>query len=117
MRTVALMCWFAFAAAAGGEEWHGTWTNKKTYSSGKLRCATEPDGHGKWQATFSGTFDGRPFSYNVTFHNAGSDEAVSGTATISNRKYRWEGTLTPETLTGKYRADNGYFGDFKLRKK
>ena len=117
MRTVTLAWCLSFFAAAAGEEWRGTWTNKKTRSSGTLRCVTRPDGEGKWKATFSGSFDGRPFNYNVAFQNAGSDEAVSGTATISNRKYKWEGTLTPEKLTGKYKADNGYFGDFNLRKK
>jgi len=117
MRTVfTTTCSLVLLAAASADEWRGTWTNKRTRSSGTLHCVTRPDGHGKWKATFSGTFEGRPFKYRVTFRSAGSGDVVSGAAVISNRKYKWEGTLSPEKLTGRYKADNGYFGDFTLRK-
>jgi hypothetical protein len=117
MRTLfTAACSLALLAAASADEWHGTWTNKRTRSSGKLHCVTNADGQGKWKATFSGSFEGRPFKYRVSFRSSGSGDAVAGTALISNRRYRWEGTLSPEKLTGRYRADNGYFGDFELHK-
>lgn len=95
----------------------GNWTNRKTRSNGTMKCVGKPGEGGTWNATFSGSFQGSPFSYEVTFQ-AKSDRgqsALSGKAVIQNRKYEWAGALKGDTLTGRYRADNGWFGDFVLK--
>ena len=97
--------------------YEGTWTNRLYNSSGALKCVATPGADGTWQATFSGKFMGRPFRYDVTFQSKrdGDREALSGDATIKGYKYRWTGTLEGGTLTGRYRANNGYNGEFTLK--
>jgi len=104
-------------AADAAKTWEGTWNNKKTNSRGTLKCVATKGKDGTWTATFSGLFHAEKFSYDVTFSEkpgtAGS--ALSGSAGIRNHKYEWTGALKGDTLTGSYRANSGWFGDFVLK--
>jgi hypothetical protein len=111
----------SFAAVALAEEtektWEGTWTNQRYNTTGPLKCVGQPEKDGSWKATFSGKFQGRPFSYDVTFKAkpGKGQEALSGTATVNGFKYQWTGVLKGDKLTGRYRANNGYYGTFTLK--
>lgn len=96
---------------------NGTWNNKRYGTSGTLKCVATPGKDGKWTATFSGTFMAENFSYDVTFDaKAGkSQQDLTGKAEIRNHKYNWTGTIKGDTLTGTYRSNSGYFGDFVLK--
>jgi hypothetical protein len=116
--TAAYLCSFATVALAREEKtWEGTWTNKRYDTTGSLKCVAQPGKDGTWKATFSGDFQGRAFSYDVTFKGkqGKGGEALSGSSTVNGYKYQWTGTLKGDTLTGRYRASNGYFGDFVLK--
>lgn len=118
MRVYSILLCLSVVSTAASEEWHGKWRNKRTRSSGPLRCLVKKEIDGRWKARFSGSFDGRPFKYTVTFKekDAANPGAVSGVTTIDNRRYKWQGTLDADSLIGTYKADNGYFGDFILRR-
>ncbi|TWT61592.1 hypothetical protein [Rubinisphaera italica] len=94
----------------------GTWNNRKYNSSGPLRCEARPGEDGKVKATFSGTFMGDPFSYDVEFSakpgNGQTD--LIGKATVSGHIYDWTGSLKGTRLYGKYLGTNGYNGEFVL---
>src|SRR5436190_22513070 len=109
--TLVVVCSFTSAALAEEEKtWEGTWTNKRYGTTGRMKCVGTKQKNGSWKATFSGKFQGRDFSYTVTFKSkAGKgQEALSGTATINRARYQWTGTLKGDTLTGNYRSSNGY---------
>src|SRR5206468_2316381 len=83
--------------------WVGTWTNKRYDTTGPLKCVAQPVKDGSWKATFSGRFQGRPFSYDVTFkaQPGKGGEALSGSATVNGFRYQWTGVLKGDTLTGR----------------
>jgi hypothetical protein len=97
--------------------YQGSWTNLKYRTNGTMQCVATPHADGKWTATFSGTFQGRRFSYDVEFQSrpAQNQTALAGKAVIDNRNYECTGVMRGNTLAGRYRADNGYFGEFLLR--
>ena len=97
--------------------WEGTWVNRRYNTNGTLRCVAKPDKDGTWRATFSGKFMSESFSYDVTFNfKPGKNQSeLSGTAEIRNHKYEWTGTMKGDVLTGKYRSNSGYFGEFELK--
>lgn len=97
----------------------GAWTNRKFRTNGVMKCVATPGENGMWKATFSGNFQGRPYSYDVEFQSrpGQGQTAFAGTAKIQNHNYEWAGALKGDTLTGRYRADNGYFGEFVLKEK
>jgi hypothetical protein len=116
--TVALLALFGSSAFAldDAKTWEGTWVNKLYNTNGTMKCvATEKDG--TWKANFSGVFQGEKFSYDVTFDGKpGKGQTdLSGTATIRNHQYEWTGSIKGNTLTGKYKANSGYNGDFVLK--
>jgi hypothetical protein len=123
MLRIVVACVFlcSFAAMARAEDrektWEGTWTNKRFGTTGSLKCVATPEKDGTWKATFSGKFQGRPFSYDVTFKAkpGKGQEALSGSAKVNGYKYQWTGVMKGDTLTGRYRANNGYYGDFSLK--
>src|SRR5262245_20932172 len=122
LRIIAAIVLFSFAvvAQAADEEektWEGTWNNRAAGSSGRMKCVAKPEKDGDWKATFSGTFQGRQFSYDVTFKSkpGKGQETLTGNATVNGYKYKWTGTIKGETLTGRYQANNGYNGDFVLK--
>jgi hypothetical protein len=116
--TVALL---GGLTAVGADEesrtWEGTWVNKKYNTNGTLKCVAKPGKDGKWTATFSGLFMSEKFSYDVSFdEKKGSGKSdLSGKAEIKNQKYDWTGTLKGNTMTGNYRSNGGFFGDFTLK--
>ncbi len=95
----------------------GNWVNRKTRASGTMKCVATAESDGQWKATFSGVFMGRPFTYDVDFRArpAQGQTALAGTARIQNHNYEWAGALKGGMLTGRYRADNGWFGEFVLK--
>lgn len=117
--TAVFLCSLATAAPAQEKDktWEGTWTNQRYGTTGPLKCVARPEKDGVWKATFSGKFQGRPFSYDVTFkaRPGKGQEALSGSSTVNGYKYQWTGALKGDTLTGRYRANNGYYGDFVLK--
>jgi hypothetical protein len=105
-------------AADDPKTFEGTWVNRKYNTNGTLKCVATKESGDTWKATFSGKFQGENFSYDVTFKGKpgrGGQTDLSGTAEIRNHKYTWEGTLKGEMLTGRYRSNSGYFGEFNLR--
>ncbi len=94
----------------------GTWNNRKYNSSGPLKCVARPGKNGNVVATFTGTFKGDPFKYDVEFQaRPGKNQIdLSGKATISGHFYKWTGSLTGGRLRGKYLGSNGYNGEFIL---
>lgn len=104
--------------AAEEEErvWEGRWNNRKYSTNGPLKCVARETEEGTWQATFSGTFKGDPFSYEATFHSrAGRGRTeLAGKAVIRGHNYQWTGALAGNRLTGRYRSSVGYFGEFVL---
>jgi hypothetical protein len=113
-----LLCGFAAAAPAQEEKtWEGTWTNQRFNTSGRLKCVAQEEKDGIWRATFTGKFQGRPFSYDVTFKaKPGKGKTdLSGNARVNGYKYQWTGVMKGNTLTGRYRANNGYYGNFVLK--
>jgi hypothetical protein len=122
LRSVVLaVCLCSFAALAqspdGEKTWEGNWSNQQAGSTGALKCVARPEKGGDWKATFSGTFRGREFSYDVTFKakRGKGQETLSGTANVGGARYQWTGLMKGDSLTGRYRASNGYFGDFNLK--
>lgn len=118
---VAVVFVYSFASVAlaqeGEKTWEGTWNNQRYNSSGPLKCVAQPVKDGVWKATFSGKFQGRTFTYDVTFKSkpGKGQEALTGNATVNGYKYQWTGSIKGETLTGRYRGNNGYFGAFVLK--
>jgi hypothetical protein len=122
LRSVVLgACLCSLAALAqspdGEKTWEGTWINRQYSTTGPLKCVARPEKDGNWKATFSGTFRGRDFRYEVTFKaKAGKgQEALTGTATVSGTRYQWTGVMKGNTLTGRYQGNDGAFGDFSLK--
>ncbi len=117
---------YSFGFAALGDEkkeetikqktFTGTWNNRKYNSSGPLKCVAKPGKNGVVIATFTGTFKGDPFKYNVQFRaKPGRGQTdLSGEATISGHIYKWTGSLIGTRLRGKYLGSNGYNGEFIL---
>jgi hypothetical protein len=111
-----LLCGAPLAADEEERVWEGRWNNRKYNTNGPLKCvATETD-DGTWKATFSGTFKGDPFSYEVTFQSkqARNRTDLAGKAVIRGHNYQWTGALSGNRLTGRYRSSVGYFGEFVL---
>lgn len=114
-----------FGGLVGADEpsktWEGTWVNKKYNTTGTLKCVAKPDKDkvGAWNATFSGVFQGRPFSYDVTFEEkkGAKRSDLSGKSKIGNHDYEWTGALTGDVLTGQYKSNSGYYGTFTLKTK
>jgi hypothetical protein len=123
MRTAVLTCVLILVCSpAFAEEttktWQGTWRNLKFRTTGTLKCTAVTKDDGKtWDGTFDGVFQGSRFSYKAKF--AGKPGRgrtdLSGDATIDGAKYQWTGYIRGTTLYGKFRASNGYFGNFGLK--
>lgn len=98
------------------QTWEGRWNNRKFNTSGPLKCVATPGEKGEWNATFSGTFKGEAFTYDVTFQSkpGRGQTDLSGTATIRGHEYEWAGALKGNKLSGQYRSNIGYFGEFVL---
>lgn len=123
MRTVLVVLVLMSASELGmaadddARTWEGTWVNRRYNSNGTLRCVATPGKDGTWTATFSGVFMKEQFSFDVKFQGKpGSGQTdLSGNADIRNHKYEWTGAIKGDSLTGRYRSNSGYFGEFTLR--
>jgi len=119
---LAALCLTCSAATAEDDApqqktFQGQWNNQKYGTSGPLKCVARPADGGKVNATFSGMFKGDPFSYDVSFDTRPGRGKIdlAGKATVSGHLYEWTGSLSGETLTGKYTASSGYYGGFTLK--
>jgi hypothetical protein len=120
-RLIALLALFVGVTFLQAEDapktWEGTWNNKKYGTSGTMKCVGKKTKDGQWEATFSGVFMSEKFSYTVTFDEKKGDKQsdLSGKAEVKNQKYEWTGSIKGDTLSGKYRSNGGYFGEFVLK--
>lgn len=98
------------------KEFEGKWNNRKYNSDGPLKCIARPGNEGIVLATFSGTYKGDPFTYNVEFQarQGRGQMDLSGKSTIDGHIYEWTGALKGTRLSGKYLGTNGYNGEFIL---
>lgn len=99
--------------------WEGKWNNRKYNTTGPLKCVATSNDKGVWKATFTGLFKGDPFKYEATFQSKlkGKQLNLAGNATIRGHKYQWIGLMNANTLSGKYKSNIGYYGEFVLKEK
>ncbi len=106
-------------AAEDARTWEGTWNNRKYGTKGPLKCVAVEGDKGVWTATFTGKFQGDPFTYKAKFQAKKSKKKkqlkLSGKATIRGHKYQWVGMMKGKSLKGKYKSTVGYFGTFILK--
>lgn len=118
-RTISLgllVCLFASQLHAEEKVWEGRWNNKKFGTSEPLKCVASETEKGTWKATFSGSFQGEAFTYDVQFDakDGKGQSDLSGKANIRGHEYDWSGSLKGKQLKGKYTSNVGYFGEFTL---
>ena len=117
-RIVIALSLFVFFDACSAEQrtFRGKWNNRKFNSSGTMTCVAEEMSTGKWTAVFRGVFQGDPFEFEADFRSDSSGQKLSltGQHTIRGAQYQWTGSLTGQTLRGRYRASNGFNGEFVL---
>jgi len=99
--------------------WEGKWNNRKYNTTGPLKCVATSEDKRTWKATFTGLFKGDPFKYEAIFQSKsnGKQLDLSGDATIRGHKYQWIGLMKGATLSGKYKSNIGYYGEFVLKEK
>lgn len=118
---IALFMMSSVSLLEAGEmrTWEGKWNNRKYNTTGPLKCVATSDDKGVWKATFTGLFKGDPFKYKATFQSQpkGKQLNLAGTATIRGHKYQWAGFMKGTTLSGKYKSNIGYYGEFVLKEK
>jgi hypothetical protein len=97
--------------------WQGTWNNRRFGTSGQMRCTATIKDDKTWEATFDGTGAGRRFTHKVTINvtKKGDRSLLEGTATIDGDTYRWSGNVAGRVLYGRYRANGGNNGEFRLQ--
>ena len=121
MKSIAiLLSLFVFSPIALAEQtWTGTgtWNNKKYGTSGPLKCVAKEVKPGKWEAVFTGKFQGDPFEYKAEFESSGSgpNKKLSGKTKVRGHRYQWQGSLKGKNLIGKYTSSVGYHGEFRLK--
>ncbi|MCA9176642.1 MAG: hypothetical protein KDB14_19270 [Planctomycetales bacterium] len=109
----------ADSSADSDTVWEGQWNNRKYNTTGPLRCTGLTREGNQWKATFSGTFMGDPFKYEVAFDGKpgkGRTE-LQGQATLDGDRYQWSGQADATTIQGQYKSLKGYYGTFTLKKK
>jgi len=92
--------------------YQGTWVTTNVPLKGTMKCVVT-GGNEQWKGTFSGVWQGRPFSYNVDW--SGPPSAMKGKAVIDRAKYDWNGSIIDGLFKGTY-TGNRYNGSFELRK-
>lgn len=102
--------------AAEERIFEGRWNNRRTGSKGTMTCTASEVSSGNWTAVFRGAFQGKPFEYKVDFASKDSraGSALTGTTSISGKRYQWSGSLNANQLRGEYQATNGWNGEFLL---
>ncbi len=107
------------AADPPSKSWSGTWNNKKYKTTGPLTCTVTSSKGGNWQATFSGTGLGNPFSYPATLKamEKGGRIYLAGSTKVDGEAYRWSGYIQGQVLAGSYKSATGNNGTFSLKSK
>jgi hypothetical protein len=115
---MALVMLVVPAAASGGEVvYEGTWVTTNRKLDGPLTCVVTDLGDNQWRGHFYGSWQGRPFAYQVRF--SGPPERVQGEATIDGADYEWIGVMANEpsrSFKGSF-TGNRYVGSFDLKQK
>ncbi len=113
----ALMIDSPLRAEEETKTWEGGWTNRKYNTRGPLKCVATRDEDGVWTATFTGKFQGDPFSYDAKFQSKKGRRQtdLAGKAQIRGHDYEWVGFIKGKQLTGRYRSSVGYYGEFILK--
>ena len=104
------------SSEADQRTFEGRWNNRKFNSSGTMTCVLDAPSPGRWSGVFRGVFQGDPFEFKTSFQSSGPETTgnVLGKQTIRGAKYQWTGTLRGSVLRGRYRATNGFNGEFVL---
>jgi hypothetical protein len=98
--------------------WEGTWNNLKHTSDGPLKCVATEVESGLWEGTFTGVFQGDPFTYDATFQARPGRQGtfnLSGTSIIRDHEYQWTGMMRGQELRGRYNSTDGSDGEFVLQ--
>ena len=107
------------SAADTNQAWSGTWNNQKFKTTGPLTCTVVGEQNGQWIAKFTGTGVGRPFNVTalITRKDNGAGKTLQGTSKVEGDNYQWTGTISGQTMSGKFRSDSGNNGSFQLQSK
>ncbi len=107
--------------------YEGPWlTTKNKKLTGTMTCQVTATSNGKWQGRFWGVWQQVPFDYTVNFtadkraiesisSDAGSGEAVNGTAMIDGADYVWAGLLLPNEFKINFTGSR-YEGHAELKR-
>ncbi len=120
MRTILLgVLVLVVPATASAKElvYEGTWLTTNRKLDGTMTCVVTNLGGQKWAGTFSGVWEGVPFSYKVQF--SGPPEKVRGQAQINGAFYEWTGEMD-QASAGRFRGQfrgSRYLGSFSLKRK
>ena len=78
LRFALLLCIVTGSVTCNAQErtFKGRWNNRRTGSDGTMTCTASMVSPAQWTAVFRGSFQGKPFEYNVKFQ---SKESVSYT--------------------------------------
>jgi len=101
-------------ADIGEQMYQGTWLTTNRRLDGFLTCVVTDLGGNKWRGYFSGTWQGREFSYKVDFK--GTPEKLRGQAVIDGADYEWTGEMTRGQFNGKFWGSR-YRGSFSMKQK
>src|SRR5262245_21835742 len=101
------------AAAAKDYVYQGPWrtTNRKLEVT--MTCVVTPVAKHEWRGHFSGSWQGAPFDYTLTF--SGPASRLHGTATVDGAAYAMKGWITREQFAANFGGDR-YTGSFDLKR-
>jgi hypothetical protein len=104
------------AAEARGLVYEGTWVTTNRKLDGTLKCVVTDLGNNRWRGHFSGSWQGRKFSYKVDF--TGPPDRLRGRAVIDGADYQWTGKMDTAP-GGSFKGQFGgsrYAGRFSLKR-
>jgi hypothetical protein len=91
----------------------GPWKTTNRKLDGVMNCITTPLANQKWEARFSGTWQGVDFDHNVTFQ--GPPDDLRGTAIIDGASYQWRGRIDAQSFRANFTGDR-YERSFDLKR-
>lgn len=97
--------------------YEGTWVTggaRKRNLNGTMTSVVTNTGTNQWSGRFFGVWEGVKFSYTVAF--SGSQENLTGTATIDGANYTWTGKVVADNFSGVFTSSR-YDGNFNLKEK
>ncbi len=96
------------------KKFKGSWnTTKGKILDGIMICNVNTSDQKTWMGTFSGTWNGVNFSYDVTW--TGPMERLTGQAVVDGVNYQWQGSIDKEgNFKGNFESPR-YDGYFNLK--